>query len=156
MDNKFNKIAKILAIVLGLIGAIMLGRVLGYGDDEALMGDLEAQTSLVDPFVSFTILMMYITAGAAVLFSIFNLVKSPAALKKALIGIGALAILYFIAYSQASDAEVTGAGGVAIKDGAAGFIPKTVGTLIIYTYILGVIGLLMVVWGSVRAMFSNK
>lgn len=156
MDNKFNKIAKILAAVLGLVGVIMLARVLGYGDDEGLLNDLDAQSGLVDPFVSFTILMLYLTAGIAIVFSIWNLIKSPAALKKALIGLGALAVLYFIAYSQASDAEVTGAGGVAIKDGAAGFIPKTVGTLIIYTYILGVIGLLMVVWGSVRAMFSNK
>ena len=37
-----------------------------------------------------------------------------------------------------------------------GSTPKMVGTLIKYTYILGIIGLATVVWGSFKSMMSNK
>lgn len=155
MDNKFYKIAKILVAVLGLVGVIMLIRVLG-ADGELLKSDAELQGSLVDPFVSFTIIMLYLTAGIAILFSIWTLIKNPAAMKKALISLVVLGILFAVSYSMATDAEVTGSGGLPIEGGAAGSTPKMVGTLIKYTYILGIIGLATVVWGSIRAMFSNK
>ena len=155
MNDKYYKIAKIFAAVLGFLGIFMLVRVL-RADGEALKSNAELQVSVIDPFVTFTIVMLYITAGIAILFSVWNLIKHPAALKKALISLVALGVLFFIAYSVASDAEVTGAYGVSIKDGAAGFIPKMVGALINYTYIMGIVGLATVVWGSFSAMFSNK
>jgi hypothetical protein len=155
MNDKYYKIAKILAAVLGLVGIIMLVRVLGT-DTETLTTDAEVQASVIDPFISFTIAMLYITTGISVLFSIWNLVKHPAALKKALISLVALGVLFFLAYSMATGAEVTGAGGVSIEGGEAGSTPKMVGALIKYTYILGIIGLATVVWGSFTTMFSNK
>ena len=155
MENKFNKIAKIAAGVLGLIGVVMLIRVMMPGD-EALATDLDTQSSVLDPFVSFTIMMLYLTSGIAILFSIVNLVKHPAALKKAIISLVVLGVLFGISYAMASDAEVTGPNNTFIEGGEAGSTPKMVGTLIKYTYILGVIGLATVVWGSLRTMMSNK
>ena len=155
MDNKFNKIAKIAAGVLGLIGVVMLVRVM-TADGEALVTDVELQSSVLDPFVSFTIMMLYLTAGIAVVFSIVNLVKHPAALKKAIISLVVLGVLFGIAYAMASDAEITGPNGTFIEGGEEGTTPKMVGTLIKYTYILGIIGLVTVVWGSFRTMMSNK
>jgi len=155
MENKFYKIAKIAAGALGLIGVIMLVRVMMPGD-EALATDVDVQSSVLDPFVSFTIMMLYLTIGVTILFSVVNLVKDPAALKKTLIGLVVLGALFAVAYAMASDAEVTGPNGTFIEGGEAGTTPKMVGTLIKYTYILGVIGLATVVWGSLRAMMSNK
>ena len=155
MDNKFNKIAKIAAGVLGLIGVIMLVRVM-TADGEALVTDVELQSSVLDPFVSFTIMMLYLTAGIAVVFSIVNLVKHPAALKKAIISLVVLGVLFGISYAMASDAEVTGPNNTFIEGGEAGSTPKMVGTLIKYTYILGIVGLATVVWGSLRTMMTNK
>jgi len=155
MENKFNKIAKIAAGVLGLIGVIMLVRVMTV-DGEALATDLDVQSSVLDPFVSFTIMMLYLTAAIAVVFSIVNLVKHPAALKKAIISLVVLGVLFGISYAMANDTEITGPNGVYIEGGEAGSTPKMVGTLIKYTYILGIIGLATVVWGSFRAMMSNK
>lgn len=154
-NNKIYKIAKIAVAVLGLIGVIMLVRVM-IPDDEVLKSDLEVQSSVLDPFVSFTLIMVYLTAGLAILFSILNLVKNPAHLKKALISLAFLAVLFFISYALASDAEVKGSYNEPIEGGAAGSIPKMVGALIKYTYYLGIIALACVLWGSVRGMFSNK
>ncbi len=155
MDNKFYKIAKIGAAALGLIGVVMLIRVMMPGDEE-LATDVDVQASVLDPFVSFTIMMLYLTAGIAILFSIVNLVKHPAALKKAIISLVVLGVLFGISYAMASDAEVTGPNNTFIEGGEAGSTPKMVGTLIKYTYILGIIGLGTVIWGSVKTMFSNK
>ncbi|PCI10516.1 MAG: hypothetical protein COB73_03290 [Flavobacteriaceae bacterium] len=155
MDNKFNKIAKIAAGALGLIGVIMLVRVM-TADEEALATDIDIQSSVLDPFVSFTIMMLYLTTAIAVVFSIVNLVKHPAALKKSIISLVVLGVLFAIAYATASDAVVTGPNNTFIEGGEAGSTPKMVGALIKYTYILGVIGLATVVWGSVRSMMSNK
>ncbi|GAB1308775.1 hypothetical protein KH5_14580 [Urechidicola sp. KH5] len=155
MNNKFYKIAKILIAVLGLIGIIMLVRVLGT-DEEMLKTDLDIQSGIVDPFVSFTIFMLIITAAFAVIFSVINLVKNPAALKKAVISLAVLGILFAIAYGAASDAEITGANGAYLEGGEQGSTPKMIGALIKYTYILGAAGLAMVIWGSVKAMFSNN
>ncbi len=154
-SNKIYKISKIGAGVLGLIGVIMLVRVMIPGD-EVLKSDLEVQASVLNPFISFTIFMLYLTAGLAILFSIWNLVKHPAALKKALISLAFLGVLFIISYALASGDEVTGPNGVSIEGGAAGSTPKMVGTLIKYTYYLGIIALACVLWGSIRGMFSNK
>ena len=159
MDNKFNKIAKIAAGVLGLIGVVMLVRVMMPGD-EAFVGDsqevLDMQNSVLSPFVSFTIMMLYLTAGIAVLFSAVNLAKHPRVLKKVIISLVVLGVLFGISYAMASSAEITGPNGTFIEGGEEGTTPKMVGTLLKYTYILGIIGLITVIWGSFRTMMSNK
>ena len=114
------------------------------------------QNSVLSPFVSFTIMMLYLTAGIAILFSVINLVKHPAALKKAVISLVVLGVLFGISYAMASDAEVTGPNNSFIEGGEAGATPKMVGTLIKYTYILGIVGIATVAWGSLRSMMSNK
>lgn len=154
-SDKIYKIAKIGAGVLGLIGIIMLVRVMIPGDEE-LKSSLEVQASVLDPFISFTIFMLYLTALLAIGFSIWNLIIHPAQLKKALLSLAVLGLVFLAAYVFASDAEVTGPNGVSLEGGAAGSTPKMVGALINYTYFLGIIALACVVWGSVRGMFSNK
>ncbi|MDC9721702.1 MAG: hypothetical protein PSN34_02875 [Urechidicola sp.] len=159
MDNKFNKIAKIAAGVLGLIGVVMLVRVMMHSDED-YKGSSDIAIALIEsnvsPFVFFTRMMLYLTAGIAVVFSMVNLVKHPKALKKAIISLVVLGVLFAISYVMANDAEITGPNGTFIEGGEAGTTPKMVGTLLKYTYILGIIGLITVVWGSFRAMMSNK
>ena len=55
MINKFYKVAKIGAAVLGVIGIVLLVRVVAAG--EAVVIDAATQASTVDPFVSFTFLL---------------------------------------------------------------------------------------------------
>ena len=154
MTSKFYKIAKIGAAALGVIGIILLVRVLMAGD--AVETDAATQASVVDPFVTFTFIMLGLTAIFAVGFSLWSLVQNPAALKKALITLAGLAVLFAIAYMLADDGEITNKFGQVLEDGEAGPISKNSGALIKYTYFLGFIGLATVVWGSVKGMFSNK
>ena len=153
MISKFYKIAKISAAALGVLGVVLLVRVLLAGD--AVETDAATQASVVDPFITFTFIMLGLTAVLAVAFSLWSLVQNPAALKKALITLVGLGILFAIAYSLADDGEVTNKFGQIIEQGEAGPISKNSGALIKFSYFLGFIGIATVVWGSVKGMFSK-
>ena len=151
--NNIYKIAKIGSAILGVIGVILLVRVIAAG--EAVELDADVQSSVVDPFVTFTFVMLGLTTIFAVGFSLLGLLKNPAALKKALLSLVVLGVFFFIAYSLANDLEVTNKFGIVIENGEAGSISKNSGALIIFSYFLGIVGLATVLWGSVKEMFSK-
>jgi hypothetical protein len=100
--------------------------------------------------------MLGLTTVSAIGFSLWSLIQNPAALKKALISLAVLGVLFIIAYAIANDGAVTDKFGNIIEKGEVGPISKNSGALIKYTYFLGAIGLACVLWGSVKEMFSNK
>jgi glucan phosphoethanolaminetransferase (alkaline phosphatase superfamily) len=152
-----STVSKILSLVSGLIGLIaiyFLARIIMEGDD-AVKESLELQNSLVSPFVSFARIILIITAIIAILFSLWNLVRQPKLLKKSLISLAAMAVLLIVAYGLASDAAVTNASGNIIKDGEAGSVSKWVSTGIIYSMILGGIGLAFFLWDFVKGLITK-
>ena len=152
-----STVSKILSLVSGLIGLIaiyFLTRIIMEGDD-AVKESLDLQNSLVSPFVSFARIILIITAIIAIVFSLWNLVRQPKLLKKSLISLAAMAALLIIAYGLASDAAVTNASGMVIKDGEAGSVSKWVSTGIIYSMILGAIGLGFFLWDFVKGLVTK-
>lgn len=152
-----SKVSKILSLVSGLIGLIaiyFLARIIMEGDD-AVKESLDLQNSLVSPFVSFARIILIITAIIAIVFSLWNLIRQPKLLKKSLISLAAMAALLIIAYGLASDGAVTNASGMVIKDGQAGPVSKWVSTGIIYSMILGAIGLAFFLWDFVKGLVTK-
>lgn len=154
MTSKLYKISKYGTATLGVIGIILLVRVITAGD--AVVEDAATQVSVVDPFITFTFIMLGLTTVITVVFSIWSLIQNPAALKKALITLAVMGVLLVLAYVSANDHEITNKFGQVIDLGEAGPISKNTGTLIKYTYFLGAIGLACVLWGTVKDMLSNK
>jgi len=154
MTSKLYKISKYGTAALGVIGIILLVRVITAGD--AVVEDAATQVSVVDPFITFTFIMLGLTTVITVVFSLFSLVQNPAALKKALITLAVMGVLLVLAYVSANDHEITNKFGQVIDLGEAGPISKNTGALIKYTYFLGAIGLACVLWGTVKDMLSNK
>lgn len=154
MTSKLYKISKFGTAGLGVIGIILLVRVIMGGD--AVVEDAATQASVVDPFITFTFIMLGLTTIITVVFSLFSLVQNPAALKKALITLVVGGVLFGIAYALANDGAITNKFGQIIDQGEAGPISKNTGALIMYTYFLGTIGLACVLWGTVKDMLSNK
>ncbi len=153
MNNKLYNIAKIGAGILGVIGIVLLVMVMMAGD--AVIDDPATQSRVVDPFVTFTFFMLGLTVILAIGFTLWGLLKNPAALKKSLMTLAVLAGLFALAYVLSNGDAVTDKFGNVIEYGEAGPISKRVGTLIKYTYILGIIGLVCVLWGSLKGMFSK-
>ena len=152
-----STVSKILSLVSGLIGLIaiyFLARIIMEGDD-AVKESLDLQNSLVSPFVAFARIILIITAIIAIVFSLWNLIRQPKLLKKSLISLAAMAVLLIVAYGLASDAAVTNASGMVIKDGEAGSVSKWVSTGIIYSMIQGAIGLGFFLWDFVKGLITK-
>ncbi|MFK5959455.1 MAG: hypothetical protein QM495_11385 [Lutibacter sp.] len=128
----------LVAGLIGLIGFFFFIRILIEGD-EALKIDADLQSSILSPFISFSIFILVITAIISVVFSVLNMIKHPEALKRTLMGVGILLVFLVIAYSLADDGAVMSMGKV-LKDGEAGSVSKWVSTGINFSAILGIIG----------------
>ena len=155
MNNTVSKILSLASGLIGLIAIYFLARIIMEGDD-AVKESLELQNSLVSPFVSFARIILIITAVIAIVFALWNLIRQPKLLKKSLISLAVMAALLIVAYGLASDAAVTNAQGMVIKDGEAGPVSKWVSTGIIYSLILGGIGLAFFLWDFVKGLVTTK
>jgi hypothetical protein len=154
MNNNVSKILSIVAGVIGVVAIFFLARIIMEGD-ETVKSSLELQNSIVSPFIQFAKIILIITALLAIGFSLFNLVRQPKMLKKALISIAALGIVLVISYVMASDAAVYDVSGNVLKDGEAGSTSKWVSTGIIYSLFLGAIGLGFFLWDFVKSLVSK-
>ncbi|WP_299135454.1 hypothetical protein [uncultured Tenacibaculum sp.] len=127
-----NKILTLLVTVISLIGIGLFVNVARIDKE-----NLEAVSSAVSPLVSYSYWLLIIVIIVAVVASLWGMLKNPAALKKALFGVVALAVVFAISYFMASDSQVLGTDGNELA--AQGSVSKWVGTGITYTIILGAI-----------------
>lgn len=142
-----SKIVTTAAAVLGLIGVFLLVRVFMAEGNEAI----DSATSAI---VTYSKILLIITAVLAIVFSVLNLLKHPAALKKSLLGLVVLGVLLAIAYFTASGDAVTDSVGAVLKDGEAGAVSKWVSALINFTGILGLAGILLILLGFGRSFIK--
>ena len=82
-NDKLSRILTIVAAVIGVLGAFFLVRIMMAGSDE-VQNSAELQNSIVSPFITFTQIVLFLTAAAAIIFSVLNLLKHPKALRKTL------------------------------------------------------------------------
>ncbi len=141
MNQKLSKILTLAVGLIGLIGFVFFARIVIAGDEsiKLMLADATISDSHVAPFISFAVILLYVTGIIAVVFSILNLVKHPDVLKRTLMGVGILLVLLVVSYSFADDGAVMSMGKI-LKDGEAGSVSKWVSTGINFSAILGVIG----------------
>jgi hypothetical protein len=151
MSKKITGIITAIAGIIALIGFFFFVRILIEGDD-VIKEDAALQASIIDPFITFSLWTLYIIAGVTVLLSIVSLVLNPAALKKAVLGVVAMAIIFGISYSMANGDAVLDTFGTVLKEGAAGTTSKLSGTGIWFAIILGGLGMLGFVVDFVKSL----
>lgn len=144
MKSNLTRILTFVVAVLAIIGVALFIRVAGV-DDSDTVGVSDA----VSPLVTYSLFLLIASVVIAVVASLWSMLKNPAALKKTLLGLGVLAVVLAIAYFSASDELVMGADGVLAEKGS---ISKWVGTGIIYSLILGGIGLLFFVYDLIKGL----
>jgi len=146
---KNTKILNIGVAVVMLLGLILWIRTGMNGED--LKGNADLQVSVLDPFYYLTLLLLVISAGAAVVFSVINLVKHPALLKRSLIGLGAMVVILFVSYLISTGNVVLNHSG---KELASADVSKWVSTGIWYSILLGGIGLLFFVVDFIKSFIK--
>ena len=143
MNNNLSKILTIVVAAISIIGIILFIMVV-LADDNAVLD------SRVSTFVSFSKFILIITAIMAIGFSILNLVKNPAALKKSLISLVILGAILAVTYFTASSDVVTDFTGNVLKESENAQTSKWVSALINFTGILGAAGLILIGYGVIR------
>lgn len=90
-----DKIIKIAAGVLGLLGVIFLVRIISAGDDAIKSG---AEAGLVDPMAYIAYITLFIILAIVIFFVLKNLFTNASSLKNTLIAVGLFAAVLIISY----------------------------------------------------------
>jgi len=151
MSKKMSKILMLVAGAIGVIAIFFLARIVIEGDD-AISASAELQGSVVTPFVTFSIIILVLTALVAVVFSAFTLVQQPEQLKKALLGIGVLGGLLLITYFVSPNTQVVDVTGKVLMEESS--TSQLVSAGISYSFLLGTIGIGFFLWDFVKSMIK--
>ncbi|OEY72065.1 MULTISPECIES: hypothetical protein [Salegentibacter] len=140
-----HKILKYVSIVIGVIGLILLGRILAE-DGDAIEASADLQTSLLNPFMYVAYLVLAIVIALVLVFVIKGLFKGN--IKNTLIAVGAFLAVIIIAYLVTDGSQMTLKDGDILSASAAHWISAGLVTF----YILAGIAILAMVISGVKKL----
>lgn len=145
----FQKIIKIIVLIIGLIAVFFLVRIMMIGD-EAIEMDV-ANQSVLSNFAILAYIVLAIATISAVVFSLINLVSNPDKLKKALLSFGVFAVILLVAFFISSGEERELSDGTTLTATQSQIIEA--GIMAFYILILTAAGLMLIF--GVKKMFSK-
>ena len=152
---KSNKLLNIVIAVISVVGIFLFVRV-AIEDKEALESSVDLQNGLVSPLVYYSTYLLYASVIIAVVLSMISLVRNPDNLKKTLMGLAVLGVIFLISYFTADSAPVLDTQGVVLEGGEEGSTTnQMVGTGIWYSVFLGVIASGFFVWDLVKGLVKS-
>ncbi len=98
--------------------------------------------------VDFSLLILVVTVALALTFSVGSILKDPQVLKRVLLGVGVLLVLFILSYLLAGDGEVRNGAGTLLV--GAGSTSKWVGAGVNYSIILLIIGGGLFFWDMIK------
>ena len=140
-----HKILKYLALVIGVIGLILLGRIIMAGDD-AISNSASTQASVLDPMIWLSYLVLAVIIVMVLFFVVKGLFKGN--IKNTLISIGAFLLIIVIAY------VITGGDEIVLKDGnvVSASASHWISAGLVVFYILASVAVLAMVLSGVRKL----
>lgn len=139
-----TKYLKYISLFIGVLGIVFFIRLVMNGDGEGL-------DSIVGGFLAIAKWVLIITVILVLIFSVINLLKNPKALKKAIISIVVLGVLFLIAYMIADDGEVVTKAVTVAKGGES----KLIEGGLWFSVILGAIAFFGFIFDAVRNIIKN-
>ncbi|MGI0105116.1 hypothetical protein [Salinimicrobium sp. WS361] len=142
-----HKILKYLALVIGVVGLILWGRVLLAGDD-AIENSADVQASVVSPFLY----VAYLVFAIIVLLVLFFVIKGlfSGDIKRTLIAVGSFIIVVAIAYVLTDGTEKPLSDGTMLSASA----DHWVGAGLVTFYILAGAAVLLMLLSGVRKLIN--
>lgn len=140
-----HKILKYLALAIGVLGLILLGRIIATGDD-AIKASADLQESQLDPYMWVAYIILFASIVLVGIFVIVGLFRGN--IKNTLIAIGSFIVVVVIAYVLSDGTAKE------LKDGtmlsASG--DHWVGAGLITFYILAGIAILAMVFSGIKKL----
>lgn len=145
MDKTILTVFKVISLILIAL-AVVFQLVVLYKGEDGLIG-----TSIIDNFMRTSYVAFGIAAFLAILFPILFIIQNPKSLVRMLVVVAGLLVLGFISYSFAgntfSDLNLE-----EMKITAQ--ISKYVGAALIFTYIIGGVAVLSIIYSGISGMFK--
>ncbi|MDC0177863.1 hypothetical protein OAJ14_06930 [Polaribacter sp.] len=122
----------------------------------AVQDDVDVANKVVSPLVYFSQYLLYFTIGVTIVLSLLGLFKNLESLKKTLLALAVLCLLFVTAYFIADSSVVLDNADVILEGGEAGSsINRLVGTGIWFSMILGFIGLGFFILDLVKGLIKS-
>ena len=146
-----QKITNITVVVLAVLALIVLGVIIGQGDEDIEMSAMQGNYGFVSIMINLALFVLLVTVLMTLIFSLKNLVSEKSKLKKAGISIGSFVFVFLVAFFLSSGVETPMGDGKMLSATGSRLVETGIKTFYFLVLIAG--GLM--VYNSVSKLFKK-
>ena len=132
-----QKITNISVIILAISALIVLGVIIGQGDDYIEMSAMQGNFGAVSVMINLALFVLLVTVLMTLVFSMKNLFSEKSKLKKAGISIGSFLFVFIVAFVLSSGIETPMQDGKMLSALQSKFVEAGIRTFYLLTLIAG-------------------
>ena len=132
-----QKITNISVILLAISALIVLGVIIGQGDDYIEMSAMQGNFGAVSVMINLALLVLVVTVLMTLVFSMKNLFSEKSKLKKAGMSIGSFLFVFILAFVLSSGVETPMQDGKMLSALQSRFVEAGIRTFYLLTLIAG-------------------
>jgi len=132
-----QKITNITVVVLAVVALIVLGVIIGQGDEYIEMSAMQGNYGFVSIMINLALFVLLITVLMTLVFSVKNLVSEKSKLKKAGISIGSFVFVFLVAFFLSSGVETPMQDGKMLSAIESKLVEAGIRTFYLLTFIAG-------------------
>ena len=146
-----QKITNITVVVLAVIALIVLGVIIGQGDEYIEMSAMQGNYGFVSIMINLALFVLLVTVLMTLIFSVKNLVSEKSKLKKAGISIGSFVFVFLVAFFLSSGVETPMQDGKVLSAAGSRWVETGIRTF----YLLTIIAVGIMIFNSVRKLIKK-
>ena len=132
-----QKITNISVVVLAVLALIVLGVIIGQGDEYIEMSAMQGNFGAVSVMINLALFVLLVTVLMTLVFSMKNLFSEKSKLKKAGISIGSFLFVFIVAFVLSSGIETPMQDGKMLSALQSRFVEAGIRTFYLLTLIAG-------------------
>ena len=132
-----QKITNITVVVLAILALIVLGVIIGQGDEYIEMSAMQGNYGFVSIMINLALFVLLVTVLMTLVFSVKNLVSEKSKLKKAGISIGSFVFVFLVAFFLSSGVETPMQDGKMLSAFESKLVEAGIRTFYLLTFIAG-------------------
>ena len=132
-----QKITNITVVILAVVALIVLGVIIGQGDEYIEMSAMQGNYGFVSIMINLALFVLLITVLMTLIFSVKNLVSEKSKLKKAGISIGSFVFVFLVAFFLSSGVETPMQDGKMLSAIESKLVEAGIRTFYLLTFIAG-------------------
>ena len=132
-----QKITNITVVILAVLALIVLGVIIGQGDEYIEMSAMQGNYGFVSIMINLALFVLIVTVLMTLVFSLKNLVSEKSKLKKAGISVGSFVFVFLVAFFLSSGVETPMQDGKMLSAVESKLVEAGIRTFYLLTFIAG-------------------